>query len=47
MSNSSIWSLGKTLSDATLLGRSGRVSYGNEGVIHIPHQIVNYHIQDS
>ena len=36
MSNSSIWPIDKTLSDATTLGQSRLGSYGNEGVLHIP-----------
>ena len=36
MSNSSIWSIDKTLSGATTLGQSGPGSDGNEGVLRIP-----------
>ena len=35
MSNSSIWPIDRTLSDATTLGQSGPGSNGNEGVLHI------------
>ena len=36
MSNNSIWSIDKTLSDANTLGQSGSGSDGNEGVLYIP-----------
>ena len=35
MSNSSIWPIDRTLSDATTQGQSGPRSNGNEGVLHI------------
>ena len=35
MSNSSIWSINRTLSGATTLGQSGPMSNGNEEVLHI------------
>ena len=35
MSNSFIWPIDRTLSDATTLGQSGAGSNGNEGVFHI------------
>ena len=37
MQFSSIWSIDRTLSDATTPGKSGPGSDGNEGVLHIPH----------
>ena len=36
MSNSSIWLVDKTLSEAIILGQSGSGKNGNEGVLHIP-----------
>ena len=36
MSNSSIWPIDRTFSDATILGQSGPGSNGNEGVLRIP-----------
>ena len=36
MSNSSIWLIDKTLSDAATLSQSGPGSDVNEGVLHIP-----------
>ena len=42
MSNSSIWSLNKTLSGATTRGQSGHGSDGNEGVLCIPKSSCNY-----
>ena len=36
MSNSSIWPIDRTLSDATTLGQSGPGSDGNEGILYIP-----------
>ena len=36
MSNSSIWSIDRTLSGATTLGQSGPGSDDNEGLFHIP-----------
>ena len=36
MSNSSIWSTDRTLSNVSILGLSGPGSYGNEEVLHIP-----------
>ena len=36
MSNSSIWSIDRTLSSATTRGLSEPGSYGSEGVLHIP-----------
>ena len=36
MSNSSIWLIDRTQSDATTPGQSGPGNNGNEGVLHIP-----------
>ena len=36
MSNSFIWPKERILTGATILGQSGPVSDGNEGVLHIP-----------
>ena len=36
MSNSSIWSIDRTLSGATIMGQNGPGSNGNEGVISTP-----------
>ena len=36
MSNSSIWSIDRTLSDATTPDKSGPGNNGNEGVLRIP-----------
>ena len=36
MSNSSIWTIGRTISGATTLGKSRPGSDSNEGVLHIP-----------
>ena len=36
MSNSSIWPIDRSLSDATTLGQKGHRSKSNEGILHIP-----------
>ena len=43
----SIWPIERTLSGATTLGQNGPGSNGNEGVLHITHQMVWCLIQDT
>ena len=47
MSNSSTWSIDRTLLSATTKGQSEPGNDGNEGILKRPRQIVMCHIQDT